>query len=1044
MDGGFLAPAVSFVTGESRSAILSGLTIQHGAPSPTINGVAGGAGGIYIYQSQPTLLNNNVTQNQCFGIDIAVGGPLVQGNEVSGTLLVSSNPRGCFTAGGAGIYVGSNLNYNLTSNSGIRAVLLGNIIENNIMAGITGPFAYGGAGIYVESGSPLIEGNTLRNNAAPGGAGGAIFVLQPGFGSVAIVQNLIYGNSAGCGGGALAIRGDSGGATGSYALIANNTIVNNVNTQNTTGGGAGASECYVVSQITPDFEYSLSGPTIAFVNNILSGSTVAPATTCAQAVSGIVSSENTQPVFDHNLLYNAGGSFFDSDCIDVSGRYGNIVADPQFLNPGANDYHLRPTSPAVDSGNNSALLLLAQLYSATLPKDFDGTPRQQDFTGKGYPTIDMGAYELAGLSDATPTTAMLTPSAYTGAAGPNPLTATLFSPLGTPTGSVAFFLDSKQIGTATLSSGGVATLTPAVLPPGVHSLFVSYPGQGVFTPAVSLVVIVNLDPYPTSLVLTDLLNPTVVGTPATFTVQASSLDPNYVPSPIALLEILRGNQQIQLATLTPNQSGFATYTTSSLSVGGHNLVASFTGDSLHAYGRSPYIQHSVISAHATATVLAQVAPNPATPFQQITFTANVSSPSGTPTGTVTFLSGSTTLATVAVDGAGVATTSVNTLGAGTYNITAVYSGSPYYASSTSATVVETVKNTQSIAFPSPQTPVSLGIGPILLSATATSGLPVSFSVLSGPGTINGNLLTLTGLGNVIVAADQAGNANYSSAPQVTRTVVVTGRAVNLTVSATPNPVFLSNSITISAALSATSGIPTGTVTFLDGVTPIHVSTVSASGESFNTTSLTLGNHSITAVYSGDTGFAAATSAATIVVVQDFTLTTQKPNLTIVHEGTATYTLLLGTATGAGLASTVQLSLTGAPDRSVVTFTPAAVPTGSAAVPVTLTIQTPNYPTGPFDARNATSGKLTVAILLIGGLLLPWRRRFATVGLFRKSSNIALVLIALAATTLTGCGSGWRTQHWNMTVTATSGNLSRTVNLTLTSQCRNLNAACPIE
>jgi parallel beta-helix repeat protein len=136
LDGSSLAPVVSFVTGESRSAVLSGLTIQHGAASPTINGVPGGVGGIYISQSQPTLLNNIVTQNQCFGINISVGGPLVQGNEVSATQIVSTNPVGCYRAGGAGIYVGANLNYGSTSKSGIRAVLLGNTIENNVLGGI--------------------------------------------------------------------------------------------------------------------------------------------------------------------------------------------------------------------------------------------------------------------------------------------------------------------------------------------------------------------------------------------------------------------------------------------------------------------------------------------------------------------------------------------------------------------------------------------------------------------------------------------------------------------------------------------------------------------------------------------------------------------------------------------------------------------------------------------------------------------------------------------------------------------------------------------
>jgi len=49
---------------------------------------------------------------------------------------------------------------------------------------------------------------------------------------------------------------------------------------------------------------------------------------------------------------------------------------------------------------------------------------------------------------------------------------------------------------------------------------------------------------------------------------------------------------------------------------------------------------------------------------------------------------------------------------------------------------------------------------------------VIFSVLSGPGSITGNTLTITGVGTVVVAANQAGNANYTAATQVAESVTV--------------------------------------------------------------------------------------------------------------------------------------------------------------------------------------------------------------------------------------------------------------------------------
>lgn len=63
--------------------------------------------------------------------------------------------------------------------------------------------------------------------------------------------------------------------------------------------------------------------------------------------------------------------------------------------------------------------------------------------------------------------------------------------------------------------------------------------------------------------------------------------------------------------------------------------------------------------------------------------------------------------------------------------------------------------------------------PILLSATASSGLPVSFSVTSGPGVMIGPFLLLTGPGTVTVTATQAGNLSFAAALPVTESIVVT-------------------------------------------------------------------------------------------------------------------------------------------------------------------------------------------------------------------------------------------------------------------------------
>jgi hypothetical protein len=79
---------------------------------------------------------------------------------------------------------------------------------------------------------------------------------------------------------------------------------------------------------------------------------------------------------------------------------------------------------------------------------------------------------------------------------------------------------------------------------------------------------------------------------------------------------------------------------------------------------------------------------------------------------------------------------------------------------------------QTITFTPPASPVAYGSSPITLSAVATSALTVVFSVVSGPATISGATLTITGVGTVVVAASQPGNSLYAAAPTVTQSITV--------------------------------------------------------------------------------------------------------------------------------------------------------------------------------------------------------------------------------------------------------------------------------
>ncbi len=76
-----------------------------------------------------------------------------------------------------------------------------------------------------------------------------------------------------------------------------------------------------------------------------------------------------------------------------------------------------------------------------------------------------------------------------------------------------------------------------------------------------------------------------------------------------------------------------------------------------------------------------------------------------------------------------------------------------------------------------------------LQATATSGLEVTFSITSGPATIIGNTLSITGVGTIQVKAQQTGNIDYNPAPSVTLSFEVFKADQTVTFEAIPNKTF---------------------------------------------------------------------------------------------------------------------------------------------------------------------------------------------------------------------------------------------------------------
>ncbi|HEX2854974.1 MAG TPA: immunoglobulin domain-containing protein [Opitutaceae bacterium] len=104
---------------------------------------------------------------------------------------------------------------------------------------------------------------------------------------------------------------------------------------------------------------------------------------------------------------------------------------------------------------------------------------------------------------------------------------------------------------------------------------------------------------------------------------------------------------------------------------------------------------------------------------------------------------------------------------------AAQAGDANRAAASSDVSLSALQQNQTITFAALSDVLS-NVGPISLSASASSGLPVNFVLVSGPAALASGTLTLAGdAGTVVVRASQPGNAAYSAAATVERTFVVT-------------------------------------------------------------------------------------------------------------------------------------------------------------------------------------------------------------------------------------------------------------------------------
>ncbi|MGA8022697.1 MAG: glycoside hydrolase family 44 protein, partial [Candidatus Acidiferrales bacterium] len=153
-------------------------------------------------------------------------------------------------------------------------------------------------------------------------------------------------------------------------------------------------------------------------------------------------------------------------------------------------------------------------------------------------------------------------------------------------------------------------------------------------------------------------------------------------------------------------------------------------------------------------------------------------------------------------------------------------------------------------------------------------------------------LTTAGLavGSHSITVQYLGDANFAASTSAPLVINVTspakiGTATSLSASATQ--VTSGQSITLNAGVKpqSGSGVPTGSISFLDGSTQIASATLSGGSASVSSATLAVGTHSITAAYSGDANYTASNSPAVTVTVAaaptpDYSLTVSASSLTV--------------------------------------------------------------------------------------------------------------------------------------------------------------------
>ncbi len=362
-------------------------------------------------------------------------------------------------------------------------------------------------------------------------------------------------------------------------------------------------------------------------------------------------------------------------------------------------------------------------------------------------------------------------------------------------------------------------------------------------------------------------------------------------------------------------------------------------------------------------------PNPTPGRSTVTLTAALTGNCNTPTGIVTFLDGSAVLGTAPVNGSGVATFATSFLFVGTHILTATYDGDFNFEASTSNAITEVITGPPTTTVlttvtPNPAQPLQ----PITMAATVSSAFTIptgTMTFLAGgkalatvPVAANGSAaatVSTLGAGTYKITAVYNGSTEYAASTSNVIVLVVNAAPTAITLSAQPSPVYLGLPVTFQvgvAGIPTPSPVATGTIQIFDGAVSLGTAPLTGGKATFSTSSLAVGSHTITAVYSGDVNFGLSTSAAVteVVLASSFTLGLSPSTVTI-KAGQTGQTMVLGSSIGS-YSGTLNLSNGQLPMYATIAFNPAVLPlTSGGTASFTLSIHTGTLSPGVNKAQN---------------------------------------------------------------------------------------------